>query len=323
MKKAVTRLAVFLAIIAVLSIYILYVLENLPSILPKDGEKDTSDKSEEQLLPGTGADNEQLPASAGDSDSNIPSDDTENNNTIHDNAKTFDSGSDVTGKSVFEHRGERPNDTEPNQNVAVEDEIWRAINRAESYNNELQFYTQDNVTLKDGSITIITKKENKGIKNYTSGMVQSKYGYLYGFFSFRIRVPEGKGLFPAIWLLPVEDKRLPEIDVFEMIGSEPFDFYGVIHYGITEKPQREYFCHKVTKKEFYDVSIRWTKNELSWYIDEQQVFSTDKGIPNEPMYIIVNQAIGGNWPGTPDDTALPATFIVESCKLEPDLIIEI
>jgi len=72
------------------------------------------------------------------------------------------------------------------------------------------------------------------------------------------------------------------------------------------------------------IGIKWTKNELSWYIDGQRVFTTNKGIPNEPMYLIVNQAIGGNWPGAPDDTTtLPATFIVESYKLEPELVIKL
>ncbi|HHW00426.1 MAG TPA: glycoside hydrolase family 16 protein [Clostridiaceae bacterium] len=344
MKKTLTRLAVILAIVAVLSIYVLYVLENLPSILQKSGKKYDPDSSRAELLPETGADDEQVPSDADDTasiilsddkdvlsddanalsdDANAISDDTETYSTEHDNTNTYGNEPRPDGESAFENGGLGPDDASLNQSTAVEDETWRAVNRSESYNNELQYYTQDNVILKDGSITIISKKEKRGTKNYTSGMVTSKFGYLYGFFSFRIRVPEGKGLFPAIWLLPVEDKKLPEIDIFEMIGSEPLDFYGVIHYGSPEQPKREYFCRKVKKKEFYEVGIKWTKNELSWYIDNQRVFTTNKGIPNEPMYLIINQAIGGDWPGTPDDAALPATFIIESYKLEPELIISL
>jgi len=308
MKKTLTRIIVFLAIAIVLSMYILYVMENLPTILQKKGE----------------AEHEQIPPVLNEDTSNILSDDMGNDDAKHDNNKTYDRQSDVTGNSDAEHDMLGAKDTGINQVVTVEDDTWRAVNRGDNYNGELQFYTQDNVILEDGSITIITKKENKGTKNYTSGMVTSKNAYMYGFFSFRIRVSEGKGLFPAIWFLPVEDKGLPEIDIFEMIGSEPLNFYGVIHYGSTAKSQKEYFCHKVKKKEFYDVGIKWTKDELSWYIDEQCVFRTDKGIPNEPMYLIINQAIGGNWPGAPDDTTtLPATFIVESYILEPELIIEL
>jgi len=264
MKKALSRLVVFLAISLVLSIYILYVLENLPSILQKNGEKDNPDNSQEKLLPDTEADDTTsiIPSDDKDvlsdgtnelsDDTNELSDDTETDSSKHDIANTYGNESDVTGESVFENGESGPDDANLNHSAVVEDEIWQAVNRRDSFNNELQFYTQDNVILKDGSITIITKKEKKETKDYTSGMVKSKYGYLYGSFSFRIRVSGGKGLFPAIWLLPVEDKKLPEIDIFEMIGSEPLDFYGVIHYGSPEQPKREYFCRKVKKKEFYD-----------------------------------------------------------------------
>ncbi len=339
MKKTLVRLIAVLAFVGILTLYILYVLENLPSILQTGNSKNATDDSQIQLSTvvesdDTAADKE-ADVKTGNEDGAMAGNETNDGDDFKpddgvDDTNVVSGEPDAQGKVLADSR-ERGNengepgqtDAMPDREGSVENDVWRAVNRRDSYNNELQYYTQDNVTLDNGRITIITKKEKKEDKNYTSGMVVSKYAYLYGYFSFRIKVSEGKGLFPAIWLLPAEDKKLPEIDIFEMIGSYPTEFYGVLHYGSTAKPQREYFCEKVAKKEFYEVALKWTKNELSWYIDGRRVFRTDKGIPNEPMYLIINQAIGGNWPGKPDDTKLPATFIVEPITLEPELSIEL
>jgi len=195
---------------------------------------------------------------------------------------------------------------------------WSAIERRISYNNELQLYSKDNVVIKGDMIEIISKKEQKEDKGYTSGLVESNRAYMYGYYEFTIEVGEGRGIFPAIWFLPSEGKNvLPEIDVFEMIGSEPLLFYGVIHYlegGIRKK---EYFENKVLKQDQYKVALDWTPETLSWFIDDEKVYSTYVGVPQEYMYITVNQAIGGDWPGNPDDSIFPVEFKIVSSKIDP------
>lgn len=195
---------------------------------------------------------------------------------------------------------------------------WRIIERKNSYNNELQFYSTNNVELKDERIVITSKKETKEDNEYTSGLVESTNAYKYGFFEFTIQVDEGKGLFPAIWLLPINDEPLPEVDIFEMIGSEPQIFYGVVHYKENGGQYADYFEYEVSKKQQYSVALKWTQENLLWIIDEQEVYATSKGVPNEYMFLIINQAIGGNWPGNPDEsTIFPNKFKILSYKIEP------
>lgn len=195
---------------------------------------------------------------------------------------------------------------------------WKSIERQESYNNELQYYSKDNVVINGDIIEITSKKENKGSKMYTSGLVESTSAYKYGYFEFTIEVSKGKGIFPAIWLLPDDGNGLPEIDLFEMIGSEPNIFYGVIHFEEDGLQKRDYFAHKVPTKKEYSVSLEWKPQSLTWYIDNQEVYLTAKGVPQEYMYIIINQAIGGDWPGNPDDnTIFPNKFRILSTYIKP------
>jgi beta-glucanase (GH16 family) len=195
---------------------------------------------------------------------------------------------------------------------------WISIERKDSYNNELQFYSKDNVVINEDIIEITSRKESRENKMYTSGLVESTFAYKYGYFEFIIEVSEGKGIFPAIWFMPNDGKRLPEIDLFEMIGSEPDIFYGVIHFEEDGIEDRDYFAHKVQRKKEYTVSLEWKPESLTWHIDNQEIYSTTKGVPQEYMYIIINQAIGGNWPGNPDeDTIFPNKFKILSTYINP------
>lgn len=199
------------------------------------------------------------------------------------------------------------------------DKMWRAIERINNYNNELQSYNKENVTFADNKIIITSKKEDKDEKKYTSGLVESNYAYLNGYFEFTIEMSYGKGIFPAIWLMPADHSSYPEIDIFEMIGSEPTKFYGVIHYLNSDNiKSRNYFTEKVELKNSYKIALQWNTDELIWYIDDKVVYRTVNGVPNQYMYIIINQAVGGNWPGEPDlDTEFPSEFIIQDMVINP------
>lgn len=194
---------------------------------------------------------------------------------------------------------------------------WRVIDRRDSYNEELQYYSKDNVFITDESITIIALKEEMDGKLYTSGLVESTCAYKYGYFEFAMKAPKGKGLFPAIWLLPESGSSFPEIDIFEMLGSEPDTFYGVIHFMDGYEKASDYFSYRVEPQDKYIVALRWEPDALTWYIDHKEVHKTTKGVPQEYMFLIINQAIGGIWPGSPDEnTAFPSYFRILSIHID-------
>lgn len=194
---------------------------------------------------------------------------------------------------------------------------FKSIHRKNSYNEEIQYYSKNNVEIGESSISIVSRKENKADKKYTSGLVESVKAYKYGFFEFEIRVSKGKGIFPAIWLMPEDGSSYPEIDIFEMIGSEPDIFYGVIHYEEEGKYKKNFFQEKVENKESYKVAIDWREDCITWYIDDEEKLKLYEGVPNDYMYLIVNQAIGGVWPGDPDIfTKFPSKFEILSYKID-------
>ena len=207
------------------------------------------------------------------------------------------------------------NDGEVLENHILYD--FKGIDRKDSYNEEIQYYSKDNVEIKANSIRIVSRKENKEDKEYTSGLVESVKAYKYGFFEFEIRVSEGKGIFPAIWLMPEDGSSYPEIDAFEMIDSEPDLFYGVIHYEKQGKTKKAFFTEKVKNKDTYKIAIDWREDCITWYIDGEEKLKSYEGVPNEYMYLIINQAIGGVWPGDPDaSTKFPSEFEILSYNID-------
>lgn len=222
-------------------------------------------------------------------------------------------------KGETEYKGfTETNEYEPQIKKETSTGFWRPIERRDSFNNELQFYSKNNVAIEGDSIEIISKKEEMEDKKYTSGQVESNYAYKYGYFEFTIEISEGKGIFPAIWFLPINELPLPEIDLFEMIGSEPHSFYGVVHFEKDGARDSDYFVHEVPPKDQYSVALKWTKEALTWYIDHQEIYSTTQGVPQDFMYILINQAIGGDWPGKPDDSIFPNKFKILSMHIEPE-----
>lgn len=221
-------------------------------------------------------------------------------------------------RNAFKQIKEEANINIPQDEQKYEEPLWKPIERRDSYNNELQFYSKDNVVIKGDTVEIISSEEKKEGKMYTSGLVESTSAFKYGYFEFTIGISEGKGIFPAIWFMPVDGDSFPEIGLFEMIGSEPYTFYGVVHFKEDGVRDSDYFAYDVPVKDMYLVALKWTEESLTWYIDNTEVYSTTKGVPREYMYIIINQAIGGDWPGNPDgSTVFPNKFIIYSAHLEP------
>jgi beta-glucanase (GH16 family) len=174
-------------------------------------------------------------------------------------------------------------------------------------NNEQQYYAEDGWEVKDGHLRFKAEKRSKGGKPYTSGMICSfgKLARQYGWFEIRCRVPKGKGMWPAFWLLPADRSWPPEIDVMEILGHEPDKVYMTNHW-VNEPPSHigngKPFKGPDFSAGFHTFAVDWSKDALVWYVDGIERFRTAENVPHVPMYVLANLAVGGDWPGMPDAT---------------------
>jgi beta-glucanase (GH16 family) len=203
-------------------------------------------------------------------------------------------------------------------------------------NNELEYYTTppNNLYFQDGKLIIEAKAESYGGKNYTSSRIktQGKKTFKFGRIDIRAILPKGKGIWPALWMLPQDNvfggwPRSGEIDLMENIGHEPSRVYGTIHYGpgpgSTQISRNYNLPTGVFNDEFHVFTFEWQQDQMKWYIDGN-LYSTvnkaDLGALNYPFnenfFFLINLAVGGNWPGAPDAaTYFPQFLIVDYVRV--------
>ena len=170
----------------------------------------------------------------------------------------------------------------------------------------------------------ITKEVGPWAK-YTSGLLTTQYSFsqTYGYFEIRAKLPAGKGLWPAFWLLPVDKTWPPEIDALESFGAINAKNEGslnMIHYASHTTNTNE-SCgawHDVgvdITKDFHTYGVDWEPTGITYYFDGQPYVTCHPNPQaNKPFYILVNLAVGGNgsWPGSPDASNVwPATMYVD------------
>lgn len=198
------------------------------------------------------------------------------------------------------------------------DDYLYAVYGDDMPNGELQIYTLSQALIDGSCITLTADRQGN---HYVSGKVESKVAFRYGSFSFRINTVTGTSFFPAIWLLPADGREYPEIDIYELIGSEPHLIYGVLHYWENDVKKREFFKHAFSKKdipESYEIRFEWSPGEMVWHLDGQRLYTVKEHVPDDFMYLIINLAVGGTWPGAPDEsTSFPTAFRVEVLEFEP------
>lgn len=209
-------------------------------------------------------------------------------------------------------------------------------------NNELQTYTNrpENVTVQNGVLIITAKEESLDGKSYTSARITTK-GLLdqtYGRFEARIKLPTGKGIFPAFWLLGDDANgtmvwpNIGEIDIMEYLGDEPTKVFGTIHgpefsaaNSITKKYELE---GDRFDNGFHVFGVEWTPNRINWYVDgdlyqsltpedvSEETDGAGEWVFNRPFHIILNVAVGGNLPGSPDEnTVFPQRMLVDYVRV--------
>lgn len=204
-------------------------------------------------------------------------------------------------------------------------------------NNELEYYTgrPDNLFFQDGKLIIEAKKENYAGKNYTSSKIVSRGKKVFKFarVDIRAKLPKGKGIWPALWMLPQNNvyggwPRSGEIDIMELVGHEPGKSYGTLHFGPgpgSTQISRSYALPggAIFNEEFHVFSLEWKLDQIKIFVDGN-LFSTvnkpDVGAAtwpfNEDFFFIFNLAVGGNWPGNPDATTyFPQWLIVDYVRV--------
>lgn len=198
-------------------------------------------------------------------------------------------------------------------------------------NNELQEYTSDpkNIRVADGMLTI-EATEIPGGYNSARIITQDKVELTFGRMDIRARMPKGQGLWPAIWMLGanINDVSWPmcgEIDIMELVGHTPAVTHGTVHYdngsGYRYVGGSRSLASGDLSDQFHVYSLVWNKNEIIWYLDNVQFQKFTKTgsetFPfNDPFFFIMNVAVGGNWPGSPDGTTtFPQTMVVDYLRV--------
>ena len=159
---------------------------------------------------------------------------------------------------------------------------------------------------------------------YCSGLVSSHASFAqeYGYFEIRAKVPAGQGLWPAFWLLPVTTEWPPEIDVFEILGDEPRTVHMHVHYedasGRHQDNGTAFRSPDDFSRDYHTFAVKWGPERIVWYVDgvERHRAEGKRASPNGRMYLIANLAVGGDWPGAPDETtAFPASFDIDYVRV--------
>ncbi len=197
--------------------------------------------------------------------------------------------------------------------------VWSAVYQQSVYNEELQVYHPDQVSVADGQLQLTASRTAQG--GYVSGKVDTKdkLELVYGRVDVRMRLCDGAGLFPAIWLLHADaaTNTYVEIDIMENIGQEPETVYGVLHMNTEAGRVRDYASFTVHDPlEFHVYTVQWTADSIVWSVDGEEYFRFDASVPAVPMHLIINLAVGGTWAGAPDEgTAFPAHVQVDCVRV--------
>ena len=196
--------------------------------------------------------------------------------------------------------------------------LFMPINADHSPNRELQKYRFSQMEV-DGRHLLLTADKQDG--DYVSGKAESICSFLYGSLTFRLNTMRGAGLFPAVWLLPASGEQYPEVDIYELIGSDPSSWYGVSHYQEHTQHKRSFFKHTFAADAVPDscvIRFDWTPDAMTWYLDGEKVHSITDHVPQVPMYLLANLAVGGTWAGDPNSTTpFPAILDIEFLEFKP------
>ncbi|GGL53283.1 family 16 glycosylhydrolase [Planomonospora parontospora] len=206
-------------------------------------------------------------------------------------------------------------------------------------NNELQYYTDSTQNVYHdgkGHLAITARKGNPsnlqchyGACRYTSGRILTagRFSQAYGRFEARIKIPKGQGIWPAFWMLGGNDwPNTGEIDIMENVGKAPNTVHGTVHgpgYSGGGGIGGSRTIGAPLGDAFHTYRVDWSPNLIVWYLDGAEYFRLtpsgirgNKWVYDHPFFMILNVAVGGNWPGSPDaSTSFPQTMLVDYVRV--------
>lgn len=217
---------------------------------------------------------------------------------------------------------------------AVDDKLWRfdtARNAAGWLNHEAQYYTPANARVVDGALVIEARHEtsrapDSGGQAYTSAKLVSRAALGFGFYEVRAKLPCGRGIWPAIWLLPATGRwpEQGEIDLMEMVGWNPDVIHATLHTALfnhvrgTQRGAESRIATSCTA--FHRYQLEWRPHSITIGVDDRAYFRVADDQPGgerawpftRPFQLILNVAVGGDWGGQRgiDDRAFPQRMTV-------------
>ncbi len=200
-------------------------------------------------------------------------------------------------------------------------------------NNESQYYRSQNSSVVEGKLVIEAREEVFGGFQYTSSrmITRDHFDFQYGRVDIRAVLPEGQGIWPALWMLgsnitTIGWPKCGEIDIMELLGHDTDRTYGTTHWS-NQIEEHEYDTGEYDlpngefNDEFHVFSMVWTESVVQFFVDDQlyhtvSITSADKSEFHNPFFFIFNVAVGGVWPGYPDETTtFPQRMMVDYIRV--------
>lgn len=190
------------------------------------------------------------------------------------------------------------------------------------WKDELQTYHRENLEVRDGALRMVATRD---AERYTSGAITtardtfgygqsgySEFTYTYGYAEVRFRAPPGPGMWPAVWALPYNTDGA-EIDIVEIVKDNA---YLTLHTASAETGGQFEFTGTDFTQGWHTVGTEWEPGRLTWYVDGEQVYTVTSGVPDRPVFIQANLAIGGGWPGPPTSaTRFPTSLDIDYVRV--------
>lgn len=198
-------------------------------------------------------------------------------------------------------------------------------------NRNLQWYVPGQVKVGDGKLSLEARPEQVvGVEgrqfDYVSGLIsgaspdRTLFAFRYGYVESRVKIPEGQGFWPALWMLPTTRSSLPEVDIFEIVGEAPDVVQMHTHWeedGEERQSGKEWRGPNFAE-DWHTFGLEWAPDSLTWYVDgvERWRVTDPEQIPHEDMYLITNLAVGGEYTSRPSrSTQFPAALEVDYLRV--------
>ncbi len=201
-------------------------------------------------------------------------------------------------------------------------------------NGELEWYVPGQVRVHGGALRLVAQRgpvrgSDGRVYPYRSGMISSgpgpgssapRFAFRYGRAQIRARVPRGRGLWSAFWLLPANRRSKPEIDVMEIRGGHPDTVEFHVHWrgsgGATRQRGRSW-RQAGLRRGWHTFAIDWRPGRLTWLVDGRVRWMVrGRAVPRTRMYLVADLAVGGEWAGSPDDsTRFPSALVIDSVRV--------